>query len=735
MHLEQRMFEHFGELFRGGVRALRKGGDVEEELLLGRVVAHTVATEGDRSESTAGTALHRCLRGGELPLELIALVLEESRQLDAVLHGGDAQTQQVAIHTAAVHGVLHGAHVAADGLAQEMSALAVRYFRVLHGVAEGLARDAARAGGFGAAVREQASLRTLVGEGVAAGQLLVGELQRHLHEGVRRHAAALGEVLAKVLEAQDVQVDTLRLLAQTFGGGLHPLGGVGGQIPLQRRRRRQTGGERGAARAGVGVRVVLLLGQQHVGQVVGNHRGVGPGVLCVDGHATVLGDDDLHGLVEPAVAAVRVEGEACLIDEGVGALLVQTEAHERALDAVDRGTVALRLLDQLDALLGPGGAVLCGEHAQGRVGVGAGLREDGRDLVFELLAAQRLLAGVVVVAVEAEELAAADDHHMATALVAHDLVDVLTGHASGAEHAAVLVHAEGHHAHQTDGGQLLVGQAALKVQRGVDQVGGTARVPAGRRVEAVQAVPVAVDDQRHAVDQVGVLLPPLLQPVDGVALASDQQALQLIADATADQLLRGALGVGVLGVGQQRAHAAQVALHRLGERRHGERRQHVLETVGGRMRGTEAVHQAKVELAHKVQLIVDPETLAQEHAQEELADGEDAPTEHHLHTVVELGRDQSKHADQRGDREEDHAHHILAGNVALFGPLVGELAREAHPPMTDGHLATQQFYDHKRNKSRCQQVQVHPQNKRPEREREREKSNQKMILITGRWRR
>mmetsp|Transcript_35190 Transcript_35190/g.80283 ORF Transcript_35190/g.80283 Transcript_35190/m.80283 type:complete len:405 (-) Transcript_35190:1418-2632(-) len=312
---------------------------VEEQVLLPHHVAHAVPVIGDRAKATTGCSeinslplgpalralLRRDLRRGQRPGEGQG-VLEEG---EAVLGNfqttaHDVKSKQVTVTAAPTHGVPALARMPVCGGVQFLHTLFVGSLGIEHGIDEGAALLAQGPDRLSPPLKEQPGHGALVGQAEVAGVATVGELQSHLDEGVRRHAALLhlgGSKLSGIclpeLEHDGLQVCNAR--QHTVERRLN--GGRGGrvQLPLQPH---STGG-----RAWTDIALELFPQQPSllVVQVlrdlacvgpfpaVRHDGGVGPRMLAVHARNPVGEHHQVEGLVAPPVDTIAAEEILCLL--------------------------------------------------------------------------------------------------------------------------------------------------------------------------------------------------------------------------------------------------------------------------------------------------------------------------------------------------------------------------------------------------------------------------------------
>lgn len=192
----------------------------KDEVLAGHDVRHAVPVVGDRSEAPAGADAVRVLLEIQLgglavrgltsgqPPRFAEYLLQEGRIHLQVL-GHDVQTEQVPVDAIAAHGVLIAQLVPLARFVQQLDALLGAHARVVHRLHPGRRLDRARTHGFGATLAEQPRHRGFVRERELARVPVVGQLQRHLEERIRRQATLLHQSLAVRVVHEDAQVDVL----------------------------------------------------------------------------------------------------------------------------------------------------------------------------------------------------------------------------------------------------------------------------------------------------------------------------------------------------------------------------------------------------------------------------------------------------------------------------------------------------------------------------------------------
>jgi hypothetical protein len=162
------------------------------------------------------------------------------------------------------------------------------------------------------------------------------------------------------------------------GGGADVLEVFGGELELDGSGRRKVGAHFG------GVKVKLVVEDAHVDVVVEAVGGcaVHHAVLAVEARGTVLVDDELEGLVEPAVATVTVPVLASALVESDGCCIVETDNERGGLNLLEGSFIGRVGLDQTFARVGPVVTVLRGQDTDGRALLSGCV--DSAELLLEL---------------------------------------------------------------------------------------------------------------------------------------------------------------------------------------------------------------------------------------------------------------------------------------------------------------------------------------------------------------
>jgi hypothetical protein len=172
------------------------------------------------------------------------------------------------------------------------------------------------------------------------------------------------------------------------------------------------------------------------------HNGrVGPRVLAIETDSGVARDDQIEGLVEPAVVSVAVKQELSVTVEfrrvfRLKALGVEHENEGRLFDGRQRDSVNA-FGEPLVARVGPRAAVGGRERGETRLSVVGG-RVVGDDLVEQLLELFGLQETPLVVNREFVELAGVQHHDVWRVRQVREPVCVCAGNASRVEDALVL---------------------------------------------------------------------------------------------------------------------------------------------------------------------------------------------------------------------------------------------------------------------------------------------------------
>mmetsp|Transcript_8784 Transcript_8784/g.27719 ORF Transcript_8784/g.27719 Transcript_8784/m.27719 type:complete len:907 (-) Transcript_8784:99-2819(-) len=366
--------------------------------------------------------------------------------------------------------------------------------------------------------------------------------------------------------------------------------------------------------------LVVLAGQTGVLPQVPQHRRVRPRVLSVEPRPAVAEDDQLHTLVEPAVAAVPMHEQAPLLRHICRRLLVQTHHEQRALHQVQRHLVHA-LAQVALARLRPHRAVhgRPRRHGGGGRGLALGVLQDPSKLLLKLPRLQQRL--VQALHRERVQVPAADDGHVLALrwVPVTQRVALAARQTGGREHAPVLVHAQRHQAVDHDGLHALRVQQPLEVEEEARERGRTrGLVGGGLDAQRVAAVVVAVDHDGAAAAQVDVLLPPVRHVVGAQRVLEPKVALQrraLLGQEADGQRLQ----LLVLLLRGAPAHRVHVAAHRLRQGRQRQRRQRRLEAVRQRPAASEQLDCEAPHLDRQGRLAprrVHPTAVGQQSAQE-----------------------------------------------------------------------------------------------------------------------
>mmetsp|Transcript_40372 Transcript_40372/g.101611 ORF Transcript_40372/g.101611 Transcript_40372/m.101611 type:complete len:374 (+) Transcript_40372:406-1527(+) len=346
------------------------------------------------------------------------------------------------IHALADLGLERIGTVGVDRSAQRSLALLVGGGRIAKRLDELDHGGRDRTDALGATLTETGGTGRFVGAGQSVVEAVVSELHGHLHQTVRTDLEALDHILAKVFEAHHLEAERFAQLLEAALGALHLGAQAGVQLEGQRLRK-------WARLHLLGGDVRPHLGTEHlvvhlVGEAQHRHT-VAPAVLKVQRRLAVARHHCAEGLVEPAVAAVRVqEGVrgtrvSCRLRFGI-----QTEREERRVDALQRAAVLSAALFELLAQLRPACALQCGEETH--VGV-ARLQLTG--LVCLQQASQLSLEihegdGTVVGVHDVHAVEATTERYDDVTRVRRSLNDVtrLVRQTGGAEQARILTHVQ-----------------------------------------------------------------------------------------------------------------------------------------------------------------------------------------------------------------------------------------------------------------------------------------------------
>lgn len=482
----------------------------------------------------------------------------------------------MAVDAAAVARVRDVLDVCVERLAEEFLGVLGLGVGIGHGGAEGDALVRHGAARLGAALLEAPRRGRLVRRAVLAVELVVRELDHHLHVGIGRALELLDQPLAVRLVGLDAQLVRADLRLEVGLGGGDVAFQLGGEGEAQGDGGREVGAHGGVVE-GEGVGEDLLVGEvvEAVGGGAVHHR-----VLAHEARGAVVVDDELERLVEPAVGAVAVPVLVGAFLERDRGGVVEADDERGGFDGVDRRGVCGGGSAQLGVYVGPDVAVLRGQGADRGRALGGVV--DALELELELGGGELLSVELVR---DGPELVLADDEDVRVALegVLDGGVGGLLRHAAAVEH--VLVRGHGH-------GQLLhvLWLEGALVDHGLEGEdggghGGCAlgRVPA-LLVVAVRVEVAHVGDDGVPVAHVGGLVPPFRDPVArvGVLSARDQALLEGLAWAAGcDEVVYGFCGGLVFRGGEQRVDGFEVPLCRLLEGGDGQTGEGVLEAQHG----------------------------------------------------------------------------------------------------------------------------------------------------------
>eukprot|EP00128_Syssomonas_multiformis_P006041 Colp12_sorted_trinity150504_noHs@9834 len=336
---------------------------------------------------------------------------------------------------------------------------------------------------------------------------------------------------------------------------------------------------------------------------VGNHRRIRPRVLNVQANLAILEDDEVDGLVEPAVGAVAVDELLAHEVQGARLLVVARELvldhnnEDGRLDQVKGRTVGalvkvlLPCLSPLGSSPGSKGGDLSLPVSGGRGAVS--ILHDPLKLAFDLRGREGGIVGVDMEEGHVVVLAIAQDNDVlgGGGVQVNKSVALLAGNTGCAEHPLVLAHAHGDGTTDEEGLEGLVIELLLEEHHLVNDEGGTGGlVGAFLVVGRVDDVVVAVDHDGGAALEVHILLPPVSDIVGGeprlevkVALQTGALVLQEVLSKLANRCILGLINKWVNG--------AEVAVNGLLQRRNRQAGQRVLETVEHRLRSGEELEQ------------------------------------------------------------------------------------------------------------------------------------------------
>ncbi len=329
-----------------------------------------------------------------------------------------------------------------------------------------------------------------------------------------------------------------------------------------------------------------------------------PRVLPVASQLPVGADDDLDGLVEPAIGAFAVQQErAVLVQLGlvlriiVIRVVVQDQNEGRSLDHVQGGSVRAPL-EELVPGLSPGRPV--GRRHDTKMLLTLirfdGVIKDGLDLLLDL---GRIKQAAFVVAWQPVEPALVHHGHVGGVLEVDEAVRLHPGDPGGVEEPLVLVGAHGDQALQDDRRGLLLQDQPAELERQVDDVAGPGGLDPGRGLgDDVDAVEVAVDHEGRPTPEINILFPPIAHVVVGPPPFQLEPSLQRVSDC----VLKFGAQLGellVLFLAIQRFDAVEVPAECVFNRGQGHCRQRTLVGVQqGLARGLHGAHppQARHEL-------------------------------------------------------------------------------------------------------------------------------------------
>lgn len=421
-------------------------------------ISNSESVVDDLAPSVAIEELRAQLAGRQVPRAAVGVggIFEQSGELLALAQEF-LQSEQVTVDTLTIAG--HGGvlRVSGKGCAEEAHDLLAGDRGVGLGLAKShaLVRDATD--GLGTALLELAGRGRLVCGAVLAVHLEVRQLDDHLHISVGAALELLDETLAVSLVRLHLELVSGHLLAVLLGGRVDGLEHLRVQMELDGAGIGQVGAHRllGEVDLVVENEVVEVI-VEAVGGAAVHHA-----VLTHETSSAVVIDDELQGLVEPAVHAIAVPVLVSPLLQGHGGGVVEADDKAAGLDVAQSLLVRGAGCQQLLPSIGP------------QVTVGDSQNADGGSPLRNLIDALKLLlqlGDVETLPVDnkghLEELVLAHNHNVLVFLgrVLLGVVGALGGNTAAVEHVLVRAHGDGQLAHVL-GLQGAIVYLALELER------------------------------------------------------------------------------------------------------------------------------------------------------------------------------------------------------------------------------------------------------------------------------